>query len=371
MWYRLLRYKAGYWANQLIPYDGFREGGMFSQRLDRILHEHNDVERRQLSTVSNFNYMNLDFSGDAVPRMPEWIFFKDGSIAVTKSNRFSYVPEHTHSFIEMNYMYSGRCTQYINNELVELHQGSLIMLDKAVPHRISYTDEDDILVNILVQENADIASMFTMVPESLNVISQLIANVGNASTLHDNLIVFDLEGHAVPTNLVEVLIEQGLSEPPSVGRNRAMELVLSALVIELKALISKSVIDFGNIQAEQVAPIISYINQHYATVSLVSVADRFGYNPNYLSNKLKKATGEGFQELLDRRRLIEAQKMMNGTDFSNEEISEAVGYRNVTSLFRLFGRYLGATPDSYRSKNRQLQHPGRPHPGGESGHEPV
>lgn len=344
---------------------------MFSQRLDRILHEHNDVERRQLSTVSNFNYMNLDFSGDAVPRMPEWIFFKDGSIAVTKSNRFSYVPEHTHSFIEMNYMYSGRCTQYINNELVELHQGSLVMLDKAVPHRISYTDEDDILVNILVQENADIASMFTMVPESLNVISQLIANVGNASTLHDNLIVFDLEGHAVPTNLVEVLIEQGLAERPSVGRNRAMELVLSALVIELKALISKSVIDFGNIQAEQVAPIISYINQHYATVSLVSVADRFGYNPNYLSNKLKKATGEGFQELLDRRRLIEAQKMMNGTDFSNEEISEAVGYRNVTSLFRLFGRYLGATPDSYRSKNRQLQHPGRPHPGGESGHEPV
>lgn len=54
------------------------------------------------------------------------------------------------------------------------------MLGKAVPRRIFYTDEDDILVNNLVQENADIASMLTMVPESLNVISQLIANVGNA-----------------------------------------------------------------------------------------------------------------------------------------------------------------------------------------------
>lgn len=54
------------------------------------------------------------------------------------------------------------------------------MLGKTVPYRIFYTDEDDILVNKLVQENADIASMVTMVPESLNVISQLITNVGNA-----------------------------------------------------------------------------------------------------------------------------------------------------------------------------------------------
>lgn len=77
---------------------------MFPQRLDRILYEHNNVERRQLSTVSNFNYMNLDFSGEALPQMPEWIFSKDGSIAVTESNRFSCVPEHAHSSIEMNYM---------------------------------------------------------------------------------------------------------------------------------------------------------------------------------------------------------------------------------------------------------------------------
>lgn len=68
------------------------------------------------------------------------------------------------------------------------------------------------------------------------------------------------------------------------------------------------------------------------------MADQFVCNPNYLSNKLKKATGEGFQELLDRRRLLEAQKMMNGTDFSNEGISEAVGCHNVISLLCLFGR---------------------------------
>lgn len=117
---------------------------------------------------------------------------------------------------------------------------------------------------------------------------------------------------------------RGWLNVPLSGRNRAMELVPSALVIELKALISKSVIDFDNIQAEQLAPIISCISQPYASVSLVSMADRFGCNPDYLSNKLRKATGEGSQESLDGRRLIEAQKMMNSTDFSNEEISETV-----------------------------------------------
>ena len=48
--------------------------------------------------------MNLGFSGDAVPWMPERIFSKDGGIAVTKSNRFSCVPEYTYSSIEMKYM---------------------------------------------------------------------------------------------------------------------------------------------------------------------------------------------------------------------------------------------------------------------------
>lgn len=328
---------------------------MFSQRLFDLLHEHNSVESHQFANAGdNLNYMNLDFTQNSVPQMPEWIFFRDGSIAITKNNRFSYVPEHTHSFIEMNYMYSGRCTQYINDELVEMHQGSLVMLDKDVSHRISYTDEDDILVNILIQKNSDITSMFTMVPESLNVISHLIVNVGNASTLHNNLILFDLHGHAIPTNLIEVLIELGLGIQPNKQRNQAMELVLSALIIELKTLISRSVVDFGNIQSEQVAPIIAFINENYATISLASVADRFGYNRNYLSNKLKKATGESFQELLDRRKLCEAQKMMNTTDLSNEEISETIGYRNVTSLFRLFRRYLNVTPDNYRNKNRLL-----------------
>ena len=99
----------------------------------------------------------------------------------------------------------------------------------------------------------------------------------------------------MPTNLVEVLIEQGLAECHSAGRNRAMKLVLSALVIDLKALISKSVIDSGSIRAEQVAPIISCVKQHHATVSLVSVTDQFGDNSNYLSDKLKKATGEDFR----------------------------------------------------------------------------
>jgi AraC-like DNA-binding protein/mannose-6-phosphate isomerase-like protein (cupin superfamily) len=328
------------------------EGRMFSEELNRILHEHNSVERQQYATKgNNFNYMNLDFADIEVPQMPEWSFFENGSIAITKNNRFSYVPEHTHSFIEMNYMYSGRCTQYINDELVELHPGSLIMLDKDVAHRISYTDEDDILVNILIQENADIASMFTMIPESLNVISQLISDAGNTAMHHNNLIVFDLAGHSVATNLIEALIELGLESFPSEQRNQAMKLMLSALIIELKALISRSVINFSHVESEQIAPILSYMYDNYATVDLRSLAQHFGYNRNYLSNKLKRATGKSFQELLDRYRLSQAQKMMNGTTLTNKEISEEIGYRNVTSLFRLFKKYLNATPDSYRSKN--------------------
>lgn len=185
-------------------------------------------------------------------------------------------------------MYSGRCTQYIANELVELHQGSLVMLDKAVRHRISYT-EGGILVNSLVQENCGhrfrvhhgprVAQCHLPAYRQRGQRLQSAWTTSLSSTLR-----------AMPRLRIwsRVSIQQGLTERLSIGRNRAVELVLSALITKLKALISKSVIDFGNIQAEQAAPIISCINQPYATLSLASVADRSGRNPNYLSNERRR-----------------------------------------------------------------------------------
>lgn len=74
---------------------------MASKWLDQQLFKLSEVESLQRSMKSNVNYMDLDYINNPIPQMPQADLFKDGDIAITKNNRFSYVPAHTHSFIEL------------------------------------------------------------------------------------------------------------------------------------------------------------------------------------------------------------------------------------------------------------------------------
>lgn len=323
---------------------------MSSTKLDRMLFPLNPVEAEQLKNGENYNYMDLDFIDDPIPKMPDWTFFNDGEIAITKSNRFSYVPAHTHSFIELNYVYAGKCTQYINDEKITLHAGELILMDKEIVQRIDYTGQDDIVVNILIKSAPNVEQLLNLIPSSLNVVSELIANITNHHTLHNNFILFDLNRNSIAKHVIEVLIQKGLTLPVPSQRTQSIVLLFSSLIIELPSTVTKSLINFTDPERSSVNPIIRYINDHYLTATLGSTAKKFDYNPNYLSNKLKHSTDKSFQELLDRRRLTVAENLMIKTNLTNEEICDLIGYQNNSSLYRLYKKYLNTTPAEYRLK---------------------
>ena len=50
------------------------------------------------------------------------------------------------------------------------------------------------------------------------------------------------------------------------------------------------------------------------------------------------------------RRLNIACNLLQNTNYSIEDISDFVGYDNHSSLFRLFKKYLGITPQEYRTR---------------------
>ena len=96
---------------------------------------------------------------------------------------------------------------------------------------------------------------------------------------------------------------------------------------------------------------IDYIDKHYVDVTLTQVSDHFGYNKNYLGNKIKQNTGMSFGELLDRKRLLIAESLLLDTDLPVSKIAEQLGYRNTSSLFRLFRNKLKITPTDFRNQH--------------------
>ncbi len=316
--------------------------------LNHILFKKNHIEQLQYKQKKNINYSKLNYVNNSVPQMPQCNYFKNSNIAITKNNRFSYVPAHTHSFVELNYMYSGNCTQYIDGEKIVLKTHNLIMMDKEIVQQIEYTGENDILINILIKDDSVLNQLFEYIPVSSNKITQFLYNASKINTLHNNFILFDLSHQTVAINLVESLIIKGLNSDHL--QTKSLNLILSALLIELSQSIEQEYINFTNTDNDRLFPIIQYINNNFQNISLKEISQKFGYNTNYLGNQIKSTTGKTFKELVDQRRLSVSQNLMFKTDFSIEKICSLVGYQNSSSLFRLFKKYLQTTPSAYKKR---------------------
>ena len=93
---------------------------MNHQQLDQYIRKLDPIEEIQMKTRKNINdfdgnELHLD-RGSEIPRMREEYFFNKGPIFISKHHRFADMPLHMHSFIEINYIYSGVCKQNINGK---------------------------------------------------------------------------------------------------------------------------------------------------------------------------------------------------------------------------------------------------------------
>ena len=94
---------------------------------------------------------------------------------------------------------------------------------------------------------------------------------------------------------------------------------------------------------------LRYISDHFRTVSLADLSAHFSYHPNYISGLLHRETGKTFSEILLKTRMEHALVLMKGTDLSNEEIADMLGYTSTTNYYKAFRRYYGMPPRDYMS----------------------
>lgn len=94
-----------------------------------------------------------------------------------------------------------------------------------------------------------------------------------------------------------------------------------------------------------------YIETNYfRDISIVDVAAHIGLNSTYFSHLFKKENGQGFTDYLTRHRLMEAQRLLKETAKTISEISEEVGYNDVTYFRKIFRQQLQMTPSEYRAQ---------------------
>ena len=131
---------------------------------------------------------------------------------------------------------------------------------------------------------------------------------------------------------------------------RAANLLLSLLLIELTRVIEEESLDNYQKKDQEIIHILKHIDIHFRQLSLKDLANEFGYNSNYIGNKLKKETGHTFQDLINSAKYQMALELMMETDKSIEEIAYEVGFSSLPSLYKLFARFTDKTPKQMRTQ---------------------
>lgn len=99
----------------------------------------------------------------------------------------------------------------------------------------------------------------------------------------------------------------------------------------------------------EVAAVKNYIYQHYEEdLSLELLAEKVYLSSGYLSFIFKKETGMNLNRFIRVVRMEKAGELLSSTNMKVAQISESVGFANVSYFCRSFREYYGSSPESWR-----------------------
>lgn len=88
-------------------------------------------------------------------------------------------------------------------------------------------------------------------------------------------------------------------------------------------------------------------------INIATLAKELGTSSSYLSRLFHHKEGITIQEYICRERISQAEKLLQFSAFTNEEISRCVGFTSVSYFGRILKENTGLTPGQYRQKYRE------------------
>ncbi|AOZ92404.1 response regulator transcription factor [Paenibacillus crassostreae] len=125
-------------------------------------------------------------------------------------------------------------------------------------------------------------------------------------------------------------------------------------VIILQTFLDKVKLMIGSVDNKdnkRVQQLLDYMHEHYAEpLTLAELSNHFHFNASYLSSYFSAHTKEGFSEYLNRIRIEKAIEMLKDDDYTISVISGSVGYSDHSYFCKVFKKFTGDSPSSYRRK---------------------
>jgi len=239
---------------------------------------------------------------------------------------------HFHKSFELIYVKEGdmRCT--VGRRYYELKKNDFLMILPYEIHSFAVTDGSRVSVTVFSE---------SYVKSFSKLIKGKICD--NAVFLCDEPVRRFYE-----TELVDKFGDFFMEDP-----TENMTLIIKACLYAVLSECAKKVgfVDSARGGAELPERVLNYISEHFdENISLMTIADEFGYNYQYLSRAFNNAIGVNFKTLLNHYRYEYARQLLTETDKSIAEIVFESGFQSVRSFNRICLELSGHTPSEIRRK---------------------
>lgn len=258
---------------------------------------------------------------------------------------------HWHNEFEINYVYEGSARYHIDYNYFDSQAGDIILVRPNAMHSIHPIDDLEHVTDSLVYHldmlgasNLDQTSMLYLQPlqnDILKTVPRIQPHEKGYEEIKTAIFaIFDT-------------IRKQESYYELLLKSRLLDLLY--LLYQYGYIVKKNTDDLYR-KNEKLRGLIDHIHQHYQeNLTIEDMADYMGYSKTHFMSVFKQQTGTSCMEFVIQVRLREACSLLTSSLKSVLEISNHVGFNNLSNFNRQFKRYYHMTPSRYRKQFRKEQ----------------
>lgn len=266
-------------------------------------------------------------------------------ITIRPNTRFVHFPEHLHDYVEVVYMCTGKTRHLVNGREIILRPGELLFLGQSVTHEVFRAEEQDVAVNFIVLPDFFTEVLPAMGEEETPLRRFLIGCLcGETSGM--GYLYFQVSQMPIVQNLVENLLWMMITDTPN--KRKSLQMTMALLFMTLTG--HAETLSAESREESILLSVLHYVEIHYRDGSLQEIARELHYNIPWLSRLIKHQTGKTYTQMVQEKRLAQAAFLLKNTRKNVSDISEVVGYENISYFHRAFSRKYGMSPKHYRDQ---------------------
>ena len=245
---------------------------------------------------------------------------------------------HSHSSYELYYLVKGEREYCIEDRFFKITAGDIVLIPGKILHR-----------------TAGEGGLRYLVHFSHGFVEKFFTDTALEPLLKDQAVVFrpeNREGTQIQAILNMMLSEFIQAERERIPQNEPLQAGYLYQLLFLMAYSNNTYVPYDYAD-ERITKIIQYINENFNQINdIEEVAEQFFISKFYLCRFFKKKLGISLVSYLNKIKIMEACRMIQGGETNLTEIAIKCGFNSSSYFCKVFKQEKGISPTEYRKRHK-------------------